>query len=205
VPTQVFADDALVWLDGSLATHGAGDGSAGTGCATLGNDGGASVVTSADRLVLSALADRLIFGHPDTFSIDDANELTRLLPDLRRWHGFITDWLPGFSGRLELPGNSSAGVAAGVGQVSIRDEGRSFEYDSAGRRIVRAGQWKLHRRGHAIQIAQVMSDDMDEGRTAMLAFFPGKPMALLLLAQVTLSIGPVHIGLARFRPWKVPA
>jgi len=158
-----------------------------------------------DRLLLSALADRLIFGDPDTFSTEDARELARLLPDVRRWHSFMTDWLPGFSSSVKLPGSSSAGFAAGVGQVSIKGEGRSFEYDSRGRRIVRAGQWKLHRRGAMIQIEQVMSDDMDEGRTAMLTFHPGEPMEMLLLAQVTLSIGPLHIGFARFRPWKVPA
>jgi hypothetical protein len=161
--------------------------------------------TAQDRLVLSALADRLIFGDPDTFCADDARELVRLLPDTRRWHSFITDWLPGFSGKVNLPGSSSAGFAAGVGQVSIKGEGRAFEYDSRGRRIVRAGQWKLSRRGFAIEIEQVMSDDMDEGRTAMLAFFPGEEMELRIMAQATLAIGPLRIGMARFRPWKVPA
>jgi len=161
-------------------------------------------LTAADRILLSALADRLIFGHPDTFSADDARELARLLPYTRRWHSFITNGLPGFSGKMKLPGSSSAGFAAGVGQVSIKDGGRSFEIDSRGRSIVRAGQWKLSRRGRAIEIEQVMSDDMDEGRTAMLAIYPGDVMEMRLLAQVTLSIGPLHIGFARFRPWKVP-
>jgi len=167
-------------------------------------DGRLTVVTAADRLLLSALADRLIFGNPDTFNPDDARELARLLPYRRRWHSFITNWLPGFSGKVKLPGSSSAGFAAGVGQVSIKDGGRSFEIDSRGRHVVRAGQWKLSRRGHAIEIEQVMSDDMDDGRTAMLAIYPGDVMEMRLLAQVTLSIGPLHIGLARFRPWKVP-
>jgi hypothetical protein len=158
-----------------------------------------------DRLLLSALADRLVFGDPETFSLDDARELVRLMPDVRRWHSFVTDYLPRFSSTVKLPGKSSAGFAAGVGQVSMKDEGRSFEYDSRGQRIIRAGQWKLHRKGYMIQIEQVMSDDMDEGRTAMLDFHPGGPMSMHLLAQVTISIGPLHIGLARFRPWKVPA
>jgi hypothetical protein len=163
------------------------------------------VVTSAERIVLSALADRLIFGDPETFSPDDAQELARLLPDMRRWHSFITDWLPGFSGKVKLPGSSSAGFAAGVGQVSVDEEGRSFEYSSAGKRIVRAGQWKLHRRGYTIQIEQVMSDDMDEGRTAMLIFHPGEEMELQLLAQAMISLGPLHVGVAQFRPWKKAA
>jgi hypothetical protein len=157
-----------------------------------------------DRLLLSALADRLIFGDPEWFSTDDATALARLLPDVRRWHSVITDWLPGFSGKVKLPGSASAGFAAGVGPVSVGDEGRAFEYDSAGRRVVRAGQWKLHRRGSMIQIEQVMSDDTDEGRTAMLDMPPGKPMQMHLLVQVTLSIGPLHIGVGRFRPWKRP-
>jgi len=158
-----------------------------------------------DRLLLSALADRLIFGDPDTFNTEDARELVQLMPDSRRWHSFLTDYLPRFSSSVKLPGSASAGFAAGVGQVSMKGEGRSFEYDSRGRRIVRAGQWKLHRTSYTIQIEQVMSDDMDEGRTAMLEFFPNAPMQLCLLAQVTISFGPVHIGLARFRPWKVAA
>jgi hypothetical protein len=158
-----------------------------------------------DRLLLSALADRLIFGDPQTFDPEDAQELIRLMPHVRRWHSFFTDYLPVFSSKVKLPGSASAGFAAGVGQVSMKGEGRSFEYDSRGRRIVRAGQWKLHRKGYSIQIEQVMSDDMDEGRTAMLDFFPGQPMEMMILRQVTLSIGPLHIGFARFRPWKVAA
>jgi hypothetical protein len=160
-----------------------------------------------DRLLLSALADRLIFGDPDRFNADDALELARLMPDARRWHSFLTDYLPRFSSTVKLPGRSSAGFAAGVGQVSIKDAGRSFDYDSRGRRIVRAGQWKLHRKGDMIQIEQVMSDDSDEGRTAMLELNLGAPMRmrLYILVQATISIGPLHIGVGRFRPWKVPA
>jgi hypothetical protein len=50
-----------------------------------------------------------------------------------------------------------------------------------------------------------MADDADERRTALLTFYPGAPMQLRPLTQVTLSIGPVHIGMVRFRPWKLPA
>jgi len=157
-----------------------------------------------DRIALSALADRIIYGHPDTFSLDDARALARLLPYTRRWHSFITDWLPGFSGRVKVPGGSTAGFAAGVGHVSIRDGGRSYEVDSRGRSIVRAGQWKFVRWGHAVKIEQVMSGDMDDGRTAILAFYRDGKIELRLQVQGWLAIGPLRIGLARFRPWKMP-
>jgi hypothetical protein len=168
-------------------------------------DGRAPVVTAADRLLLAALADRLIYGHPDTFSADDARELARLLPYTRRWHSFFTDWLPGFEGRVKVPGGSTAGFAAGVGHVSIKDGGRSIEVDSRGRSIVRAGQWKFVRWGHAVKIEQVMSGDMDDGRTAILAFYRDGKIELRLQVQGWLAIGPLRIGLARFRAWKVPA
>jgi hypothetical protein len=161
-------------------------------------------MTAADRVLLSALADRLIYGHPATFSADDARELARLLPYERRWHSFFTDWLPGFSGKFRVPGGSSAGFAAGVGQVSIKDGGRSYEVDSRGRSIVRAGQWKLKRWGRAIEIEQVTSVGMDDGRTAILAFYRDGKIELRLQVQGWLAIGPLRIGMARFRPWKVP-
>jgi hypothetical protein len=102
--------------------------------------------TSAnDRLLLSAIADRLIFGDAHTFSSDDAQELARLLP-VMPGPSFLSRLLPDITAKGSLPGRSTSGSAAGVGNISINDDNFSFDVDSRGRRVVRAGQWKMIRR-----------------------------------------------------------
>jgi hypothetical protein len=98
-----------------------------TGNARRHGSSGTQPLHAPDRFTLSALADRLVFGHAEAFSADDADELARLLPDQRRWHSFLTDWLPGFSGSMKLPGSAIAGFAAGVGEVLIGGQGQFFE------------------------------------------------------------------------------
>jgi hypothetical protein len=88
--------------------------------------------------------------------------------------------------------------------VSLPQEDISFDFDSRGRRMIRAGQWKLFRYPSAIGIEQVMSDESDEGRAALLEFSKGKPVQMLLMVQAELSIGPISIGFGRYKPWKLP-
>jgi hypothetical protein len=70
---------------------------------------------------------------------------------------------------------------------------------------VRAGQWKLFRFPSAIGIEQVMADDGDDARAALLEFSKGKPTRMLLMVQSELSIGPISLGFGRYTPWKLPA
>jgi hypothetical protein len=156
-----------------------------------------------DRLLLSAIADRLIFGAPHTFSRDDARELARLLP-VMPGTGWLSRLLPDISAKGSLPGRSTAGFAAGLGGVSLKGDHFSFDLDSRGRRVVRAGQWKLIRSGQAIEIEQVMADDGDEGRTARVEFRQGEPVRMCLLMATEINIGPLSLAKGQFQPWKVP-
>ena len=60
----------------------------------------------------------------------------------------------------------SAGFAAGVGNVSVGGDRLKFDLDSQGRRIVRAGQWKLSWAGKSIEIEQVMADGLTTAERA---------------------------------------
>jgi hypothetical protein len=161
--------------------------------------------TSAnDRLLLSAIADRLIFGDAQTFSSDDAQELARLLP-VMPGPSFLSRLLPDITAKGSLPGRSTSGSAAGVGNISINDDNFSFDVDSRGRRVVRAGQWKMIRTGSAIEIEQVMADDGDDGRTARVEFRREEPVRMCLLMMTEVNIGPLSFARGRFRHWKMPA
>jgi hypothetical protein len=163
----------------------------------------ARTISADDRLVLSAIAERLIFDNAETFSRDDARELDRRLPTPpgTRWLSRLwPDVVVGGS----LPGRSSAGFAAGVGNISFKEDGPSFSLDSRGRRVVRVGQWKLIRIGSDIEIEQMMADDSDEGRTARIDFRRGEPVRMCIMVMVAFCIGRLCFSTGRFRPWKVP-
>ncbi len=155
------------------------------------------------RLLLSALADRLVYGDEETFDPADARELARLLPRPSRWQR-LAQLLPNFRAEGTLPGTSSAGYAAGVGNVSMRENASSFEIDTRGRRVVRAGQWKLCWSGRSIEIEQVAAGEMDEGRSAQIRFFRGEPVDMRLLNVGSLALGPLVLQSGTFRPWKRP-
>jgi hypothetical protein len=162
-----------------------------------------AAATANERLLLSALADRLIFGDPAHFAAEDARELARVMPPAPP-RGFLSRLLPDISAKGSRPGRSASGYAAGVGMVSIRDSQTSFELDSRGRRVVRAGQWKLCRTSEGIEIEQVMADDDDEARTARLEYRLGAPVRMTLLTHIGFRIGPACITMGRFQPWKLP-
>jgi hypothetical protein len=147
-----------------------------------------------DRIQLAAVVDRLIYGHDTTFDAEDARTLDQLLPDNVR-AGFLAQFIRvGVKGSIS--GNSQ-GYAAGVGNVRIPDD-KSFEFDSRGRSIVRAGQWKLCRNGRDIEIEQVMDTDGEKG--AMVCYRQREPTEML--RQTFWRFGFIQIGL--YAPWKRP-
>ena len=152
------------------------------------------------RLILSALAERLIYGDEDTFSRQDALDLAELLPGLG-WLARLAEWLPYVRVRGSLPGAAAAAFAAGVGNTSMSGAKTTFDRS---RRVVQAGRWKLHRTGVGIEIEQVVASDADEGWYARVEFKRGKPVGLTLLAVVEVSRGPLMTANGRFRPWKRP-
>jgi hypothetical protein len=161
-------------------------------------------IAMSDKFQLAALTDRLIYGSETTFDPRDARELDRLLPHLPRWQRLL-DLIPlQLKAGVQSSGSSHKGFAAGVGSVTLRDGSETYEFDSHGRRVIRAGQWKLSRVGGDIQIEQMMSGELDEARSARLEFSDGEPMALLLLVQTMLEIGPICVGYGTFKPWKEP-
>jgi hypothetical protein len=109
----------------------------------------------------------------------------------------------GFLGRFlrvgvkaSMSGNTQ-GYAAGGGNVRSPDD-KSFEFDSRGRRILRAGQWKLCRAGRDIEIEQVMDTDSEKG--ALVRYRRGEPTEML--RQVEWALGFIRIG--AYAAWKQP-
>jgi hypothetical protein len=163
---------------------------------------GAGRIDANERLLLSAIADRLVFGDVGSFRREDALELLRLLPrplGSGLWEQIFRLRVQGsFSGR------SATGFAADVGDVSFGGDEVAFDMDSRGRKVVRAGQWKLFVTRNTIEIEQVGADDADEGRTARVEFVRGEPVRMTLLAISEVVIGPLAFAKTTFRPWKVP-
>jgi hypothetical protein len=156
-----------------------------------------------ERFLLSAIADRLVFGDAKTFSRDDARELARLMP-VTAGSGFLSRIRPELVVQSSLPGRSTSAFAAGVGSTRLDGDEVKLDFDSRRRRVVRAGQWKLFRKGRTIEIEQVMADDSDDGRTARLDFSRGEPVRMCLLKTVEFGIGPLVFATGWFQPWKEP-
>jgi hypothetical protein len=159
-----------------------------------------------DRFQIAALTDRLIYDSETHFSPDDARALLDLLPrKASPWFQF------GFAGKTS--GGSQRGYAAGVGDVSIKDDkDRPFTYSSAEGAYTRAGQWKvmwIGRRGRQfVEIEQVMADATDDGRGAMIAYASdGTPVGMDIRVNRAwrLPLTPLVISIPGWRPWKLPA
>ena len=152
-----------------------------------------------DRFQLAAVIDRLIFGSDVTFERADAIALYEMVPpELRRsrWSNLFS-----FGASASFPGGSVAGVAAGGGNVKMQNDS-SFEFDSAGKRALRAGQWKVYPARDRIEIEQVMNSDGDEGKSAAVVYTNGEPLRMELQVNQMVSLGFVSIGRGVFRPWK---
>jgi hypothetical protein len=147
-----------------------------------------------DRFQIAAVVDRLIYGQDTTFDPEDARTLDRLLPDGVRV-GFLSRFIHlNIKGRIS---GSTRGYATGVGDVRVPDD-KSFEFDSHGRRTLRAGQWKLCRSGRDIEISQMMDT---EGETdVLIRFRQQEPVAIL--RQVFRRFGFIHFGV--YSHWKQP-
>lgn len=150
-----------------------------------------------NRMAIAAIVDRLIYGDEHTFGYTDAVQLDNLIPktDPPAWWRRIISYR--VSGRIS--GGQTKGYAAGVGNVSLPKADREFDYDSLGREMIRAGQWKIFRDGRHIRIEQMASDG------------PMSPAALLKFNRDRLPqrmdrmeyFGYV-VMVGRFRPWKNP-
>jgi len=162
-----------------------------------------SEASAIDRLLITAMVDRLIYGDPDTFSADDALILLEALPRKR------VPWIE-IGAKGQMSGGSARGFAAGVGNVKVEDErNRKFEVSTSSDAYTRAGQWKLlrhdRRRGTHVEIEQVMADPLDEGRGARLRYRPdGTPvgMEIRVVRNVRLLFSAVILQLPGWRPWK---
>jgi hypothetical protein len=147
-----------------------------------------------DRIQLAAVVERLIYGSDTTFDAEDARTLDQLLPAEART-GFFGQYIHlNFKARIS---GRTQGFAAGVGNVRIPDD-MSFEFDSRGRRIVRAGQWKLCRSGRDIEIEQVMDTESEKG--VLIRYRQHEPTAML--RQVDWQFGFIRLGAYAY--WKQP-
>lgn len=158
-----------------------------------------------DRLLITATVDRLIYGDPDCFSADDARTLLMALPRKR------VPWIE-LGAKGHVSGGSAQGFAAGVGNVKVEDPNkRKFDVSTSSDAYTRAGQWKLlrydRRSGTQVEIEQVMSDPLDEGRGARLRYrIDGTPigMDIRVVRNVQLLFSWFILQLPGWRPWKRP-
>jgi hypothetical protein len=148
-------------------------------------------------MVLASTVDRLIYGNDETFSVEDAIALERLLSRNAK-ASFLSRFID-IGAKGSISGRSSQGYAPGVGNVSRKDDPKTFAYDSRGRGVVRAGQWKLCRVGRDIEIEQVM--DTDETKSVRLCYRDGQPTSMLLMVYVRVWF----FQFGAYRMWKRPA
>lgn len=154
-----------------------------------------------DRFQFAAIVDRLIYGAEETFERNDAVALYNLVPKELRRGGGLAEWFQ-FSAKGRVSGRGMSGAAAGGGTVQLPDEQKSFELDSAGRRVIRAGQWRLYPGRDAIEIEQVMATEIDEGKSARIMFRNGEPLRMELMERRLFSLGFVAFGYGAYRQWK---
>ncbi|MFC3127233.1 hypothetical protein ACFOD4_19370 [Pseudoroseomonas globiformis] len=164
-----------------------------------------------NRFLLAAVVDRIIYGQEDTFRHEDAAELLRQMPAPSPWRQLR---LP-IDLKVEgsMPGSRMSGSAAGLGDVSVQGDRRSFAYDSQAGRTVRVGQWKLRHsagfwealRGKAtIAIVQAMGEAAKEGRAAVMVYQHGEPVELLGFREKRNALGQFAIIVSKALPWKTP-
>jgi hypothetical protein len=159
-----------------------------------------------DRLLITAVVDRLVYDDPETFSAEDARTLLAALPRKR------VPWIE-IGAKGKVSGGSARGFAAGVGNVKVEDpEARKFEVSTSSDAYTRAGQWKLlrydRRAGTDVEIEQVMADPTDEGRGARLRYGPGGAplsMDIRTVRNVRLLFTWFILQIPGWQPWKRPA
>ncbi|HUN42606.1 MAG TPA: hypothetical protein VMU81_20115 [Acetobacteraceae bacterium] len=159
-----------------------------------------------DRLLITAVVDRLVYDDPETFSAEDARTLLAALPRKR------VPWIE-IGAKGQVSGGSARGYAAGVGNVKVEDpDARKFDVSTSSDAYTRAGQWKLlrydRRAGTHVEIEQVMADPLDEGRGARLRYAPGGTplgMDIRVVRNLQLLFSWIILQVPGWRPWKQPA
>ena len=158
-----------------------------------------------DRLLITAVVDRLIYDDAETFSAEDARTLLAALPRKR------VPWIE-IGAKGKVSGGSARGFAAGVGNVKVEDpEARKFDVSTSSDAYTRAGQWKLlrydRRTGTHVEIEQVMADPTDEGRGARLRYGTGGiplGMDIRTVRNVRLLFTWFILQIPGWQPWKRP-
>ncbi len=161
----------------------------------------------ADRFVIAATVDRLIYDSDTSFSAGEARLLLDSLPHKP------SPWIQlGIAGKMP-GGGSKRGFAAGVGDIRIKDDKeRQFSYSTSEDAYTRAGQWKLMWIGkntrQYVEIEQVMANATDDGRGALIAYqADGTPIRMDIRVNRSFRLfwSPVLIMIPGWRPWKTPA
>ncbi len=156
-----------------------------------------------DRFLIAAVTDRLIYDSETVFDPADALVLLDALPYRKN-----ASWLFGISGKM--PGGSTEGYAAGLGNAKAEDnKDRTFEFSTGKDAWTRAGQWKLMRfrkRGaQYVEIQQVMADIEDKGRGARIHYSAdGTPTAMDIQDSREFGLLNISVVIPAWRPWKVP-
>jgi len=104
------------------------------------------------------------------------------------------------------------GASASGGEITGRSEDRNYEFDSRGRHVLRAGQWKIYRSDalfrpvSEITIVKVLSE-MEEGDSVGIRFLAGQPVAMTRPTEPDewlVPLTPLVISVARSVLWKKP-
>ncbi len=153
--------------------------------------------------MIAAIVDRLIYGSETGFDPEDARVLLDALP-----HRKTPRFEIGVIGRIK--GGTSQGYAAGVGSVKVDDKNnRDFAFSTSKDATTRAGQWKLlwsgSRRGQMVEIEQVMSDVIEDGRGARVLYdLMGEPMAMDIRVTRAFKFFAIVLMFPAWKPWKMP-
>ncbi|WP_139341767.1 hypothetical protein [Roseomonas mucosa] len=167
--------------------------------------------TMKDRWVATGLVDRLIYESETTFHAEDALALLSLLPR-KTWIARLRELLPGVKVNASVPGKQVTGSSASGGEIMGRSEDRKYEFDSRGRHVLRAGQWKIYRFDalfrpvSEITIVKVLSE-MEEGDSVGIRFLAGQPVAMTRPTKPyewLVPLTPLIMSVARSVLWKKP-
>lgn len=155
------------------------------------------------RLRSSALVE-VLTRDGDSFPVAAARELIALVP-VSSGIGAPLRIDTAFQG----PTSGMAGSAAGVGTVSLPGEDEDRRWTFGAPPVWRCGLYKLSHRPGRLEIEQLFADTFEDqtGRAFILLYDrpTGRPTGLRLQVEQALSLGPIRLGLARFRDWKRPA
>lgn len=156
-----------------------------------------------DKLTVAAALDRIIYGSPDTFSIDDAELLHNVIPVQKKSPFYVFF-------RMPKPGGSATGHAAGIGNIDLKEDSRDFKAEYGQDKVIRIGQYKLSRDKAGIEITRMMATEETDGHErALLTFTPtGEPTALKFQVPheivIPLIIFNIKMGVYRWTDWKFP-